>query len=104
MMLHAIHNLELSLKQIPSLGVDVLVLIRRYPDVFSNTSFARRTGQYKISTLIDLICVWQQMLQHFPDSMLRLDIKDIIQQAFREFLVSPALIRNYKGVISVSFI
>ena len=79
MMLHAIHNLELSLKQIPSLGVDVLVLIRRYPDVFSNTSFTRRTGQYKISTLIDLICVWQQMLQHFPDSMLRLDIKDIIQ-------------------------
>ena len=26
--------------------VDVLVVIRRYPDVFSNTSFARRTGQY----------------------------------------------------------
>ena len=45
MMLRAIHNLELSLKN-PSLGVDVLVLIRRYPDVFSNTSFARRTGQY----------------------------------------------------------
>ena len=40
MMLHAIHNLELSLNN-PSLGVDVLVLIRRYPDVFSNTSFAR---------------------------------------------------------------
>ena len=51
MMLHAIHNLELSLKN-PSLGVDVLVLIRRYPDVFSNTSFARRTGQYtKVSQL-----------------------------------------------------
>ena len=48
MMRHAIHNLELSLKN-PSLGVDVLVLIRRYPDVFSNTSFARRTGQYKKS-------------------------------------------------------
>ena len=26
------------------------------------------------------------------------------QQAFREFLVSPALIRNYKAVISISFI
>ena len=26
------------------------------------------------------------------------------QQAFREFLVSPALIRNYKVVISISFI
>ena len=35
MMLHAIHNLELSLKN-RSFGVDVLVLIRRYPDVFSN--------------------------------------------------------------------
>ena len=74
MMLHAIHNLELSLKN-PSLGVDVLVLIRRYPDVFSNTSFARRTGQYKSqSTLIHFLCVL-----HFPDSMLRLHIKDTIQ-------------------------
>ena len=27
-----------------------------------------------------------------------------IKQAFREFLVSPALIRNYKAVISISFI
>ena len=27
-----------------------------------------------------------------------------IQQAFMEFLVSPALIRNYKAVISISFI
>ena len=44
-MLHAIQNLELSLNN-PSLGVDVIVLIRQYPDVFSNTSFARRTGQY----------------------------------------------------------
>ena len=26
------------------------------------------------------------------------------KQAFREFLVSPALIRNYKAVISISFI
>ena len=27
-----------------------------------------------------------------------------LKQAFREFLVSPALIRNYKAVISISFI
>ena len=27
-----------------------------------------------------------------------------VKQAFREFLVSPALIRNYKAVISISFI
>ena len=49
MMLHAIDNLELSLKKNPSLGVDVLVHIRRYPDVFSNASFVRRTGKYKKS-------------------------------------------------------
>ena len=76
MMLRAIHDLELSLKN-PSLGVDVLVLIRRYPDVFSNTSFAIRTGQYK--NFNPFLCVWQKMLQHFPDSMLRLHIKDTIQ-------------------------
>ena len=28
--------------------------------------------------------------------------KKHIEQAFREFLVSPALIRNYKAVISIS--
>ena len=31
-------------------------------------------------------------------------VKSILKQAFREFLVSPALIRNYKAVISISFI
>ena len=30
--------------------------------------------------------------------------KHIVKQAFREFLVSPALIRNYKAVIYISFI
>ena len=79
MMLHAIHKLELSLKN-PSLGVDVLVLIRRYPDVFSNTSFARQTGQIEKSVNFNAFALCLvKMLQHFPDSMLRLDIKDTIQ-------------------------
>ena len=54
MMLHGIHNLELSQKN-PSLDVG------------------------NIKTLIHFLCVWQKMLQHFPDSMLRLHIKVTIE-------------------------
>ena len=58
-------------------------------DMFTNTGFTgvanpRREGNQ-----------WKQLL---------VTVKSFIQQAFREFLVSPALIRNYKTVISISFI